>query len=355
MTRLVSSSPHRARRFLSSVLVGLVLLLVLSVLALGVGAADVSTSDVLGVLESQLFGVDNPAGDDPVLVAIVWSLRTPRMLVAALVGAALALAGAQLQGLFRNPLASPDIIGTSAGGSLGAVLALSFHLADRSLLYVPLLAIAGAFGSLLLVTRIATRQGTTPVATLLLTGIAVTALLGAVNSWLIARSWEEFEVARRITFWLMGGVADRGWVHVAILLPGVVLGSVVSFAYARDLDLLLEGEETAAALGVEVEQAKRIILGNAALLTGSAVAVSGVVGFIGLVVPHLVRLWIGPGHRLLIPACLLTGAWLLLGADLLARTLAAPVELHLGVVTSFLGAPFFLFLLSRHRRDTSLF
>jgi iron complex transport system permease protein len=333
--------------------VGGLLVLGLAAASLLAGVADLAPSDVLRILATRLRGGGVPEGDR-VADVIVWSLRLPRTLLAAMVGAALALSGALLQGLFRNPLASPSIIGASEGAAFGAVLALSLGLAERSALVAPALAILGAFAALWAVVRVASRDGRAPVATLLLAGVALSALLSAVNTWLIARAWEEHEAARRIAYWLMGGIADRGWVHVGMLLPGLVAGLLVAQVHAKDLDRLLEGEESASALGVEVERAKAWLMGAAAILVGSAVAVSGVVGFVGLIVPHLVRLVLGAGHRLLLPASALTGAWLVLASDLFARTAVAPRELHLGVVTSFLGAPFFLFLLRRHRPEAEL-
>ncbi len=317
------------------------------------GSVPLGQEDVLAVLSHRLLPGAN-RDVDPTADTIVWSLRAPRVVVATMVGGCLALAGAQMQGLFRNPLASPGIVGTSSGAALGAVFAMTSGIAGSFLLAAPMFAVVGALLSLLVVTRIATRDGYTPVTTLLLAGVALNALLGALNSWLIARSWEQYEAARRIAFWMMGGVGDRGWVHVGMLLPGMIVGFAVASWFARDLDLMLEGEEVASSLGVDVERAKRAVLWSAAILTGSAVAVSGVVGFVGLVVPHLVRLLLGPSHRRLLPASFLTGAWFVVGADLLARTLAAPEEVHLGVVTAFVGAPFFLFLLMRHENEVAV-
>ena len=343
----------RRVRFWSYMAGGAVLLAAFAAVGLYRGSVALEPADVAAVLATRLLPGDYGAAD-PRVETIVWSLRAPRVLVAAMVGGCLALAGAQMQGLFRNPLASPGIVGTSTGAAVGAVFALTFGLAGAFALAAPLFAVGGALLSLLIVTRIATRDGYTPVTTLLLAGVALNALLGAVNSWLIARSWEQYEAARQIAFWMMGGVADRGWLHVGMLAPGMVAGCLVAGWFARDLDLLLEGEEVAASLGVDVARAKRAVLWSAAILTGSAVAVSGVVGFVGLVVPHLVRLLLGPGHRRLLPAAFLTGAWFVVGADLLARTLAAPRELFLGVVTAFVGAPFFLYLLVRHEKEVAV-
>lgn len=314
------------------------------------GPAEVPPGVVVRALLASA-GLVDPGGVDPVHAAIVGSIRAPRALLAALVGAALALAGAQLQGLFRNPLASPDLLGISSGAAIGAVLAIVSGLALRSLYYTPLCALLGAFAALVVVERLGRRGRETDVATLLLAGVALSALLAAVNAFLVTRAFDDYEVARNVTFWLMGGLVDRDWTHVLVVLPGLALGVGLGLHTARDLDLILEGEEVAQSLGVDVERTKLLLLVSSSLLTASAVAVSGVVGFAGLVVPHLLRLVLGPSHRVLLPLSLLGGAAFLLLADGVARTALAPEELSLGVVTAFVGAPFFLFLLRRHRRQ----
>jgi iron complex transport system permease protein len=284
-------------------------------------------------------------------MTIVWLLRMPRTVMAALVGAALSVAGAQMQGLFQNPLASPDIIGVSAGGALGGVVALATGLAMRSIFYMPILSFSGALLALMVVYAIATGRARTAATTLLLGGVALNALIGAVTSFLITVTWVRYEVAQQIIFWLMGGLTNRTWSHVWMAVPGISLGLVLAFAYARDLDILSAGEDVAISLGVEVERVKRILLIDAALLTGTAVALSGAIGFVGLVVPHAVRLILGPAHRRLLPASAITGAMFLVLADLLARTLDRPEEIQVGIITAFFGAPFFLYLLVRRKRE----
>lgn len=329
------------------------LLVVLIVLGIAIGSTSLAWGVVVRVLAARVLPDDwiNVRDVGEAEQIIVWLVRAPRVVIAALVGAGLAVAGAQMQGLFRNPLASPEVTGTSAGGALGAVLALATGFAVRSLFYLPLFAFVGSLLTLFAVYFIATQRGRTPVATLLLAGVALGALAGAVTSFLITATWVRYEVAQEITFWLLGGLDNRTWAHVLVAFPPVLLGTVVALFYARELDLLLAGEEVAASLGVEIETAKRVVLINAALLTGAGVAVSGAIGFVGLVVPHVVRLMIGPAHRRLIPASALTGAVFLLAADLLARTVIRPEEIRLGIVTAFCGAPFFLYLLIRHRRE----
>ncbi|MCS6885003.1 MAG: iron ABC transporter permease [Acidobacteriota bacterium] len=288
-------------------------------------------------------------------LAIVWLIRVPRVLVAAMVGGALAVAGVQMQSLFQNHLASPDIIGTSTGGALGAVLAISSGLALRSIYYLPLCSFVGAVGAAFLVYAMATSRGRTPVSTLLLSGVALNALLSAVTSFIVSLKWVRWEVAQEVLFWMLGGLENRTWTHVKLCLPALSIGFVVAAFYHRELDLMLLGEETAVAVGVDVEAVRRVILTVAALLTAAAVAVSGVIGFVGLVIPHIVRMVIGPRHNYLLVTSALAGAWFLVLTDLLARTLNRPEEIRIGILTAFFGSPFFIYLLLRRRREISYF
>jgi iron complex transport system permease protein len=341
--------------FVLYLLVMALLLVAVMVLGVTIGSVQIPLSALVHALVKGITAptvVSQGSITDPV-VTIVWLLRMPRAVMAALVGAALGVAGAQMQGLFQNPLASPDIIGVSAGGSLGGVLALATGLATRSLFYLPLLSFTGALLALIVVYAIATQRARTGIATLLLAGVAVNALVGAFTSFLITVTWVRYEVAQQILFWLMGGLANRTWAHVWLGIPGFLVGILLALVFARDLDILAAGEEVASSLGVEVERSKRVLLVNAALLTGTAVALSGAIGFVGLVVPHGVRLAIGPVHRRLLPASALTGAVFLVFADLLARTLARPEEVQVGIVTALFGAPFFLYLLMRRTREES--
>ncbi len=328
-------------------ILGVVGLALVAVLAISIGSVHIPPVVVLKVLALKVLPVGwvDATGISAADAAVVWSLRIPRVLVAAFVGASLGLVGAQMQGLFRNPLASPDITGTSAGGALGAVVAIAAGLSVRSMFYIPIFSFIGSFAALFFVYSIATRRGRTPVATLLLAGVAVSALVGAFTSLVISMAWVKWEVGQEITFWLMGGLDSRLWAHVGLIAPCFLIGAAIAGFHARELDILLSGEETARSLGVEIEPMKRVILVGAALLTGGAVAVSGVVGFIGLVVPHIARLVLGPRHARLLPASALLGAILVISADLFARTVNRPEEIRLGIVTALIGAPFFLHLL----------
>ena len=318
-------------------------------LSLGVGPVSVEPSRVASILLSDPT-LDDPASDtiSDAEIIIVRTIRPPRVLLAVLVGALLSLSGAVMQGLFQNPMADPYVVGVSSGAALGR------RLRSRSPLEVwlwgihsvSLFAFVGALGVTLLVYGISVRGGKVPVSVLLLTGVAVGSLAAALTSFLMLMSHENLH---RILYWLLGGLASRRWEHVEMVWPYAVVGIVVLQVYARDLNLLLQGEESAQHLGVSVERVKLLLLGTAALLTAAAVAVSGIVGFVGLLVPHIMRLLVGPDHRRLFPASALGGAILVVGADILARTLIAPAEIPLGVITSLLGCPFFLFLLHQRR------
>ena len=322
-----------------------------------IGSSHISSGTVIRVLAAHVLPGDwvNLSGITEPEQVIVWLVRVPRVLIAACVGACLAVAGAAMQGLFRNPLASPDVIGCSAGGALGAVVALASGLAMSSLFYLPVFSFAGSLIALFLVYAIATSRGRTPIATLLLAGVGLNALIGAATSFIISVRWVRFEIAQEILFWLMGGLDSRTWEHVWLVVPCLVVGFAVTLLYSRDLDVLLLGEDAALAVGTDVEKIKRIVITCAALLTGGAVAVSGVIGFVGLVVPHVVRLMIGPSHRYLLPASALTGAVFLVLGDLLARTLQRPEEIRLGIITAVFGAPFFLYLLLKRQRESVVF
>lgn len=273
---------------------------------------------------------------------IVMVARLPRIALGAIVGFALAAAGVVMQGFFRNPMADPSIIGVSSGAAVGAVATIAIPAALP--LALPPAAFAGAVITAFGVYVLATENGRTPIATLLLAGVAVQTFLGAVISYLLLQSGRSLQEA---VFWLMGHLSGATWSDVPLTLPVVVVGFAILAVHARDLNVLLLGEEDAHALGVEVERTKRLLLAVASLVTAGAVAVSGVIGFVGLIVPHVMRLLVGPDHRILLPTSALAGAAFLVATDTVARTALGGAELPVGVVTAFLGAPFFLYLLRR--------
>ena len=314
------------------------LLIGAAAVSLAVGTAPITIGSVVDAL------LGRPT--EGTVSTIIWQIRLPRLVLGLLVGAALAVAGAAMQGFFQNPMADPYIVGVSSGAALGATCGMVFRLDFWvfGLSPIPLLAFAGALGTTFLVYALALRGGRVPVMLLLLIGVAVGALAAAATSFLMLVGDED---TRLVLFWLLGSLSSRRWDHVRMVLPYVAIGIVVIWVYARDLNVLLLGEETAQHTGVEVERVKRIVLTAAALLAAAAVSVSGIVGFVGLVIPHLLRLLIGPDHRRLIPMSALAGAALVVLADILARTLIAPSEIPIGIITSALGCPFFLFLISR--------
>jgi iron complex transport system permease protein len=269
---------------------------------------------------------------------------------AVMVGGALAVAGAVFQGLLRNPMADPYIIGTSGGAALGATIALLLPI--RVVWYgftlVPLAAFAGALVAVLLVYGIARVGPRTPITTLLLSGFATSSMMSAVMSFFMVISGRTFH---QVILWTMGGVTASGWPQLQIVIPFILAGMLLAYFLAGDLNAFLLGEEQAAHLGVNVERRKLILLMVGSLLTGAAVSISGLVGFIGLVVPHVARLIFGPDHYLLLPASGLLGSIFLVLADLLARLLMAPAEIPVGIITAMLGAPFFIYLLRRSKRE----
>jgi iron complex transport system permease protein len=289
-------------------------------------------------------------GSVPEYRDIVMQVRLPRILVAALVGGGLATAGAAMQGLFRNPMADPGIIGVSAGGALGGVVAIAGGLYGWTFLSVPAMAFAGALGAVLAVYGIARVLGRGSPTALLLTGMAVSAFLSAMVSLVITLTVYNLDVLREIVFWLSGGLEARAWRHVRMAGLPILAGMAVLVWYSRELNLLLLGDEEARSLGVRVKTVRHWLLLGAALVTGAAVSVSGIIGFVGLVVPHMLRLITGPDHRVLIPASALGGAAFLVAADTVARVIVEPAEVRVGIITAVAGAPFFLWLLYRNRR-----
>jgi cobalamin transport system permease protein len=332
---------------------GAVLILSLALLAavlmgVGVGTVAISPGTTLRLVAWKL-GLASAPPDIPSGTAVIlFELRVPRVLLAALVGSALAASGVVFQALFRNPMADPAIIGVSSGAALGAIVVI---LAGGSVVLggigVPAAAFAGALLVSFVVYRLARIGPSVQVATLLLAGIAVAAVISAVISLVMAFSGQQI---RSIYFWLLGGLAARGWEQVGIAAPLVAVGLGLSLLAVRDLNLMALGEERAAQLGLEVERFKRLALATGALLAAAAVSVAGVIGFVGLMTPHILRLILGADHRRLVPAVLLGGATFMVLADLAARTVLAPEEIPVGAVTALLGGPFFLYLLRRERR-----
>ena len=326
----------------------LALALVVALVSLSLGPVDIPTSHIAWIILSSV-GFDVPEfGRTEQLV--IDQIRLPRIIVGASVGMALGVAGATMQGLFRNPMADPGIIGVSAGGALGAVIAIATGTAALFFLALPAFAFVGAMAAAFLVYGIAAVGGRFSMATLLLAGVAVNAFLGAVISAIII-ILPDNEALREILFWLAGGLDSRSWEHVRIATPLIVASTAVLLLMSRDLNLLMLGDDEARSMGVRVGLTRIILLAAAALATGAAVAVSGTIAFVGLVIPHILRLVLGPDNRVLIPLSALAGAVFVILADTVARTIIEPAEFRVGILTAFVGAPFFILLLIKNNRQ----
>jgi iron complex transport system permease protein len=311
--------------------IALTALVALALLSLAVGDMRLSLSEIGYGLVNR----DSLAG------IILWQIRLPRLLVAVLVGAALSASGLVMQAYFRNSLASPGLLGVSSGGAAGAVIVIAAGWTGASLLVLPVAAISGALVATAAVLSLARKGASTE--RLLLAGVALNALLGAVTSYVLSQANVSFERNGQILFWLLGGLEDRTWEHAVMALP-IGLGALVLWPLGRQMDLISLGANEAQSLGVNVGRLRRQLLGLSTLLTALATAVAGTVGFVGLIVPHLLRLLVGPEHRRLVPLALIGGAAFVVACDVLGRSVGG---LRLGIVTALVGGPFFLWLLRR--------
>jgi iron complex transport system permease protein len=332
---------NRGRRVLWSALGAL---LVLGIVHLGTGPGP-GFDALLPALAGGLDGHD---------AYILGHIRLPRLVVAAFAGAALALAGATMQATFRNPLASPDVIGTSAGAAFGGALAIVTRLCDLGIVAVPVASFLCALGVTGLVFVLASSHGRFSVAGLLLAGIALNTLVGALTSFVVTFTYSSYQASSDVLFWLMGGLERSTWSSALITAGGCIVLGLLIAPRARQLDLLTLGDDSAHSLGVDAPRVRRRLLWLACGLTATTVSNTGGIAFLGLVVPHLARLLVGPAHRALLPAAAVLGAVLLVLGDLVCRSAPPDSHLRLGVVTAALGAPYFLFLLARHRRGEVL-
>lgn len=292
---------------------------------------------------------------DAVLDRFVFTdIRLPRLLVAAFGGASLAIAGAVMQACFRNPLASPDLVGTAAGAAFGGALAIVFDLAALAVVVVPAMSLLGAVAVTSLVFVLAGSHGRFSVAGLLLAGVALNTLVGALTAFVVTFTFSNYSASSQVLFWLMGGLEGRTWEHASITAGGFLLFAAFVLPKVQKLDLLTLRDDSAHSLGLDAQRTRRVLLWLACGLTATTVSNTGGIAFVGLVVPHLARLLVGPGHAALLPVSALLGALLLVGSDLVCRLAPPDANLRLGVVTAILGAPYFLFLLARHRRGEAL-
>lgn len=329
--------------------IALLLLLAALLISVGVGSAVIAPDVIVQVFWARLTGQAVPAGLGS-FDTILFTLRLPRTLLLALAGAGLAASGAAYQGLFRNPLADPYLIGVASGAGLGAVMAMTFSIpyTPLGLLAVPLAAFSGALLAVFIVYQMAKVGRTLPTTNLILAGVAFSAFATALSSFLMINAVGEL---RRALVWLLGGATISGWQPVAAVLPYIVLGLGALVTVGHALNVLQFGDEQAQQLGVNVARVRWVTIVAASLATAAAISFAGVIGFIGLIVPHLLRLVWGGDYRHLLPLSAICGAALLLAADVLARVLMAPQELPVGIITALFGAPFFLFILRRAKQQ----
>ena len=332
--------------------IGMVVMALVAVLASGVGTVGIPPLTTLKILASRLPGVDIVADWPSTSETILLQLRLPRVVLAAVVGGALAISGATYQGLFRNPLADPYLIGVASGAGLGATIVLltGVPVYFHGISLLPIAAFTGAIAAVAVAYAIARNSDGLPLTTLILAGVAIASLTAAVSTLIMIRSDPD---VRPVLSWLLGGFILAQWKHSAMILPYLIPSVLVVLAYSRVLNVMQLEEEHAKQLGVSVENIKVLLIVAASLATAAAVSFSGLIGFVGLIAPHAVRLLWGVDYRSLLPMAAIVGAAFLMLADLAARTVVSPAELPVGVVTAFCGAPFFLYVL-RYRRYVSM-
>ena len=316
------------------------------------GVADISIEKAIKILLSKLPIVKQYISLEGIKqnqITIIWQIRLPRIILAAFVGMGLSVSGAAFQGMFKNPMADPYVLGISSGAALGAAIAMIFSVSEGliGLGGVTLFAFVGALLTVVIVYTIAKTGTKIPASTLLLAGISINYLFSAAISMLMLFNHTQIE---KIVFWLMGSVSAASWTQVIIIVPIVLIGTISIGIFSKDLNIMLLGEESANSLGVEVERLKKILLCISSMIVASAVSVSGIIGFVGLIIPHTIRLLMGPDNRVLIPFSALGGAIFMILADTLARTAIPPTELPVGVITSLFGAPYFIYLLVKTKK-----
>ena len=346
----VAPEPRPARLRAGLLLAACACLAGAALLAVLVGPVRLGTAGVLAELAGRLPLVDVDSGLSERDAAILWQLRLPRVVLGGLVGAMLALAGAAYQGVFRNPLADPYLLGAAAGAGLAATLAIAYGPDTSSwpVDLLPVAAFAGAVAGVVAAYALGRSGGGRTATTLILSGVAVASFLTAVQTYVQQR---QDETLREVYGWILGRLTTAGWSEVVLVVPYALLSAAVILLHRRLIDVLAVGDDEASSLGVRAARVRLVVVAAATLATAAAVAVSGLIGFVGIIVPHTVRLVAGSSYRLLVPLCLIAGAAFLILADLVARTVMAPAELPIGVVTAFFGAPFFALVLRTSRRS----
>ena len=343
MTRSVTHLQGKGSWMLFIVIL-FMLLAASTVITLAIGSAHISPSTITRIILSKFCCIERTW--DPSMETIVFSVRMPRIISAVMVGGALGIAGCAMQGIFRNPMASPYVTGISSGAVFGASLIIALNL---NRIWGTPAAFVFALSTSFLVYYLAMVKGKVPVGTLLLSGIAVSLFFSALITFTQYIAGER--QLQEIMFWLMGGLWTGSWGKLAVIVPMIFIGGAGILCFGKDLNIMLSGEEQACSLGVDVDNVRKIILVMVSVVTTGAVAFFGTIGFVGLIIPHVMRFFTGPDHRVLLPASFLGGAIFLLCTDTLARTIIRPSELPVGIITAMIGVPFFIFLLRRRKKD----
>lgn len=343
-----ASSVKRNTAGIGIIPVLLLLLAAAMIAATAIGAVYVPFFETFKIILKNmglLNGASFAEGQEP----IIFLVRLPRVVVAALAGMALASSGAVMQGMFRNPMADPGLLGISSGAGLGAVAAIKLGLTAAGIFFMPAFAFTGAFLAILAIYMLSYRKGKVPVLTLILSGIAISTFLGAITNIILTLSYD-YQV-KEFLFWSTGGLGNRRWEHVQLVILPVVLSVALMLMFSRDLNVLLMGEEEAKSVGLNPGRTRTVLLLLVSVATAGAVCVSGSISFVGLIVPHIMRLIVGPDHRILLPASAVGGAIFLMVCDLISRVAVIPNELGVGIITALIGAPYFLYLLLRSKKE----
>lgn len=344
---------EKRKRWKYILLFNSIILVLVSIYATTIGPADISFREATGIIFAKLpffhQWIDAEKYSD-VHKTIIWSLRMPRVILAALVGGALGVVGGTFQGFFKNPMADPYVIGVSSGAALGATFGIVTGFGSfLGIMRIPFFSFLSALFTTWLVYTIARVGNKVVVHTLLLAGIALSSFMSAIMSFLMVLNAEKIE---KIFLWLMGSFANRNWEHVQIAAPLILLGVILLMIFAKELNTMVFGDSTAQHLGINLEKLKIILLVLASLTAAGSVAVCGTIGFVGLIIPHVVRMLMGPDHRILLPASFLVGGIFMVIADTFARTFFAPTEIPIGVITAMFGGPFFIYLLKKKKASS---
>lgn len=327
-------------------LITIIILVFITILVCtNLGVANISVGQTFQVLLHKLFNIGNVDGIKVSTIAIIWNIRLPRVILALLVGGTLSICGVAYQGIFKNPMADPFLLGVSSGAALGASIGIAMNLSFNGKDLVSILAFIFALLTLLLVYNISKIGNKVPVPTLLLSGVAMSQFLSAVNSVLMIFS----DKMSQIIYWTMGSFNGKSWEQVLIIIPYVVIGFIILYSLHSQMDIMLIGEDSASQLGVNTDQLKLIVLVVTALMTAATVSITGIIGFVGLIIPHVVRIFVGPKHKKLYPYSFLLGGIFLILCDTAARSLMTQ-EIPVGVITAIFGGPFFIYLLRQRKR-----